>query len=110
MPFSRIQVFSISSVLCLLFFSCSPEVTEEKTPAEKLNVFLDGFSNEWYALNDRFHIKLEDMNITLNDDNQSGTDLIASLNFPLIGRNFNIRKNLTLHRVMMLSYRLNPMS
>ena len=23
------------------------------------------------------------MNITLNDDNQSGTDLIASLNFPL---------------------------
>lgn len=83
MPFSRIQDFSISSILCLLFFSCSPEVPEEKTPAEKLDVFLDGFSNEWYALNDRFHIKPEDMNITLHDDNQSGTDLIASLNFPL---------------------------
>ena len=83
MPFSRIQDFSISSVLCLLFFSCSPQVPEEKTPAEKLDVFLGDFSNEWYALNDRFHIKLEDMNITLNDDNQSGTDLIASLNFPL---------------------------
>ena len=82
-PFPKFKLFQSQSAICLLFFSCSPQVPKKRLPPRNLIFFWKIFSNEWYALNDRFHIKLEDMNITLNDDNQSGTDLIASLNFPL---------------------------
>ena len=91
MPLSKIQAFSISTAICLLFFPVLRRFQKKRLPPRNLIFFWKIFQMSGMHLT-IVSIKLEDMNITLNDDNQSGTDLIASLNFPLNWTEFQYRE------------------
>ena len=71
--------------------SCTKEKKLEKTPSEKLEDYLSSFIKEWQSQNERFQLKLSDMNVVLADKNTTDHNLTAVINFPLTGQNFNIR-------------------
>jgi hypothetical protein len=67
-----------------LTFSCTPEdsLPAEKTPSEKLDQHLHLFFQEWQEQNERFKIKLADININFSENNRTDGNLSAQTEFP----------------------------